>query len=170
MNVKDYLRAEVEKANKSSRSHGAVGSSPIGFRYVLNNVPKHYSILDFGSGKDAMQSMALLDAGFMSVTAYEFGSNIRKWHDKHALSRQYDVVMANNVLNVQSSNDMLHRTLLQIYNSVKNGGIAVLNYPASPRYNKDVSTKDMRNKLESMFRSVEQVGSTSSAPLWKCTR
>jgi hypothetical protein len=168
--INEFNKDEIEKANKSSRSRGAVGSSPLGFRWVLNNVDKSRSILDFGAGRDASQTLALLDAGFMNVTAYEFGRNLKKWHDPHALNRTYQVVMANNVLNVQSSDSMLTGTLNQINSTMGPGSILICNFPQSPRYYEGFTVEDMYNKLKTFFSSIERVGGEAKYPLWKCTK
>jgi hypothetical protein len=174
MNFLTYLlefeSEEVKRANKSSRSSGAVGSNSLGFRYVLNNIDKNKTILDFGSGRDAVQTFALRNAGFKFVTAYEFGNNVKEYHDTDALSKQYDVVMVNNVLNVQSTEAMLNGTLDQIVSVMRPNNICICNYPLSPRYYSNFSTKDVEDRLKLFFKSVERVGGTPSAPVWKCTR
>ena len=86
--------------------------------------------------------------------------------DKFALNRQYDIVFASNVLNVQSSLQMLFETLNQIKLVMENNGEFVCNYPQSPR-KMDLKETDIEEILLSMFASVERVGGTKSAPVWR---
>lgn len=87
--------------------------------------------------------------------------------DKYALDRQYDVVFASNVLNVQSSLLMLRETLSQIYNSVKDDGEFIANFPISPR-KLGLDVESMKTVIESIFGTkAEKVGGTKIAPIWK---
>lgn len=163
---------EIKIANATSRSNGASAKNKDGSiraivpRYVFNNVEKYKSILDFGAGKGAMHTKWLREQGF-NVTAYDFGENcIEGLHDKNALKNKYDVVMASNVLNVCSSQNMLEETLRQISHSLKCGGVFVCNYPASPR-KLDWRVEDIACMIRSYIGSdMERVGGSYSAPLW----
>ena len=86
--------------------------------------------------------------------------------DKFALNRQYDIVFASNVLNVQSSLQMLFETLNQIKQAMNNNGEFICNYPQSPR-KMDLKGTDIEEILFSMFGFIERVGGTKSAPVWK---
>lgn len=126
----------VRKANKSGQIQrsGAVGAKAVVPKAVLKFAKPTDEILDFGSGKFATQAKMLNDQG-LNVTAYDFGSNVDdEVHDSNALSRQYDIVYASNVLNVQGSEQMLKNTLDQIHGSLKPGGKFIFNFPMSPRY------------------------------------
>ena len=168
-----YTTNEIKIANSTNRANGCTAIDKNGVirsvvaRYVENNVDKTLNILDYGSGKNIIQTKYLREKGFC-VTAYDFGANcIEGVHDKDALSKQYSVVMASNVLNVQSSLDMLLTTLNQIYNSLESGGEFICNYPASPR-KLLLAASDLREILQSIFKGrIERVGGTASAPLWK---
>ena len=86
------------RANKSSRSSGAVGPKAVTPRMVLKYIKdtgnKNIKILDFGSGKDAKHTYALRDMG-LDVTAHDFSSNVNDdHHDPDALNREYDIVFA----------------------------------------------------------------------------
>lgn len=132
-------------ANKTSRGAGNVSAKAITPKYVLENVSKESSILDFGSGSKALHSKMLRDNGFKNVTAYEFGNNIDpKLHDKNALSKKYKVVFASNVLNTQGSDAMLDSTLRQIANSTEKNGQAIFNLPLEPRYGAWNFTNEVR--------------------------
>ena len=168
-----FNEMEIKIANATSRSGGASAINKDGSiraivpRYVAEHINKEESLLDFGAGKGAVHTKWLREEGF-NVTAYDFGDNIIEGlHDKNALQKQYKVIMASNVLNVQSSLDMLFETLRQIDNSLEPGGEFVCNYPASPR-KMVLAANDLREILQSIFKGrIEKVGGTSSAPLWK---
>lgn len=86
--------------------------------------------------------------------------------DKYALDRQYDVVFASNVINVQSSMEMLRETLMQIYKATKYGGEFICNYPISPR-KMDMATDDIARIIKEVFGNVERVSGTKFAPIWR---
>lgn len=168
-----FTEMEIKIANATSRSNGASAKNKDGSiraivpKYVAEHISKEDSILDFGAGKNATHTKWLREQGF-NVVAYDFGDNlIEGLHNKNALSKQYGVIMASNVLNVQSSSDMLFETLNQIYNSLEPGGEFICNYPASPR--KLVMTaNDLREIIQYIFKGrIERVGGTSSTPLWR---
>jgi 2-polyprenyl-3-methyl-5-hydroxy-6-metoxy-1,4-benzoquinol methylase len=164
---------EIKIANATSRSNGASAINKDGSiraivpRYVAEQINKEDSVLDFGAGKGAVHTKWLREEGF-NVTAYDFGDNcIEGLHDKNALQKQYKVIMCSNVLNVQSSFDMLFETLKQINNSLEPGGEFICNYPASPR-KMLLAASDLKDILQSIFKGrIERVGGTSSAPLWR---
>ena len=169
-----FNETEIKIANATSRSNGASAVNKDGSiraivpRYVAEYINKEDSLLDFGAGKDAVHTKWLKEQGF-NVTAYDFGDNIIAGiHDKDALSKKYSVIMASNVLNVQSSMQMMFMTLRQIYDSLEYGGKFVCNYPSSPRKMELLTARDLEFILQRTFGgSVERVGGTSSAPLWK---
>ena len=167
-----FTQQEIKVANLTCRNAGASVFDPNGEiraivpKYIFQNVDKCKSILDFGSGKQAIYTQWLKEKGF-NVTAYDFGDNvIEGLHDKDALDKQYKVIMCSNVLNVQSSLGMLMKTLNQLYNSLEKGGVLVCNYPASPR-KMSLAARDIATIIQSIFNgSVDRVGGSSSAPLW----
>lgn len=168
-----FSMEEIKIANATSRSNGASARNKDGSiraivpKYVAEHINKENSILDFGAGRNAVHTRWLREEGF-NVTAYDFGENcIEGLHDRDALSKQYKVIMASNVLNVNSSLNMLLETLKQIYNSLEPGGEFICNYPASPR-KLLLAASDLREIIQSIFKGkIERVGGTSSAPLWK---
>ncbi len=163
---------EIKIANATSRSNGASAKNKDGSiraivpRYVSEHVSKEDSILDFGAGKGALHTKWLREQGF-NVVAYDFGDNcVEGLHDKDALSKQYKVIMASNVINVCSSLEMLKETLKQIYNSLEPGGLFICNYPASPR-KMNLATSTMSTAIELTFGvNPCRAGGSSSAPLW----
>lgn len=168
-----FNEMEIKIANATSRSGGASAINKDGSiraivpKYVAEHINKEDSILDFGAGKGAVHTKWLRKEGF-NVTAYDFGENcIEGLHDKNALQKQYKVIMASNVLNVNSSLSMLFETLRQIDSSLEPGGEFICNYPASPR-KMELAANDLKEILQSIFKGkIERVGGTTSAPLWK---
>lgn len=161
---------EIKIAKATSRSAGASAIKDGKIRAVVplwveSNVDKSKTILDFGAGKGATSTKYLLSKGF-DVVAYDLWvGNGDVLLDKFALNRQYDIVFASNVLNVQSSLQMLFETLNEIKLVMENNGEFVCNYPLSPR-KMDLKGTDIEEILLSMFGFVERVGGTKSAPVW----
>lgn len=162
---------EIKIAKTTSRSAGASAIKDGKIRAVVplwveRNVDKSKTILDFGAGKGATSTKYLLSKGF-DVVAYDLWvGNGDELLDKFALNRQYDIVFASNVLNVQSSLLMLFETLNQIKLVMGNNGEFICNYPQSPR-KMDLKETDIEEILLSMFGFVERVGGTKSTPVWK---
>jgi len=161
----DAVAEEVLAANKTARSAGAVGSKAITPRRVAATIRRGETVLNFGAGKPDpatgkyTHSETVRAAGGI-VDEFDFGANA-----VGVLGKQYDTVMASNVLNVQSGRQMLRSTLSDIANSSK--GRAVMNYPESPRY-MDLSADDVAAEIRSVFGSEPQiVGGTRRAPLWE---
>ncbi len=125
-----------EKSKKvamaTSRARGAVGVRAIVPQIVKEFAMPHYTILDFGSGKEPAHAEVLRHAGH-NVTAHDYHA-VPGVHDENALKRRYDLVYASNVLNVQDTRKALASTLNDIAGAVKpNGGIGILNFPDDPR-------------------------------------
>ena len=167
-----FTKDEIRIANATSRTNGASAKNKDGSvravvpKYVAQYINKEESLLDFGAGKDAVHTKWLRELGF-NATAYDFGENcIEGIHDKDALSKQYKVIMASNVLNVQSSMNMLWGTLRQINDSLEYGGKFICNYPSSPR-KMNLTASALEHILKEFFNgSIERVGGSTSAPLW----
>ena len=171
----DISDEEILKANKSSRSSGAVGPKAITPRMVLKYIEdtgnKDIKILDFGSGKDAKHTYALRDMG-LDVTAHDFSANIRDdHHDPNALDRKYDMVFASNVLNVQGSEQMMRRTVEDIVKTLDTNSVFIANFPGSPRYGFQTA-RESKDILEDYFDVVVIHGSDggkTSSPVWAMT-
>ena len=170
--LKEYDEEKIKIANKTARASGASALNKDGSirsvvgRYVLDNVSKDASILDFGSGPAAVQTLALRDAGFKNVSAYDFGVNTRDGiQDPDALNKKYDVVFASNVLNVSSDEEMLRETLRDIKKAAKNE--IVFNYPSSPRKS-GLNAQEVKDIIIDEYGvEPELVSGTKSAPVWK---
>lgn len=162
----NFTPQEIEVANKTSRSAGAVSGKAIVPRYVEQHADKKHKILDFGAGKDAVHTQNLRQKGF-NVTAHEFGNNQKPGlHDPQALNKKYDHVYASNVLNVQSSHAMLKHTLNQIHGATKPGGHFTGNLPESPRKWEGLNHDLLHHELSKRYEKVERVGGTKKAPLF----
>ena len=167
-----FTNEEIRIANATSRTNGASAKNKDGSvravvpKYVAQYINKEEKLLDFGAGRDAVHTKWLRELGF-DATAYDFGENvIEGLHDKDALSKQYKVIMASNVLNVQSSMNMLWGTLRQINDSLEYGGKFICNYPSSPR-KMNLTASALEHILKEFFNgSIERVGGSTSAPLW----
>lgn len=129
-----YTDLEKKIANSTSRSAGAVGQDPLVYRQFRNRYSpnQNLTVLDFGAGRDAVHTKKLRDMGY-NICAHEFGENQNHNHNPFALTDRYNVVLASNVLNVQSSIRMLNATLSDIANCVRSCGCAIVNYPRTPR-------------------------------------
>ena len=137
----NFTEKEIKIANATSRSNGASAINSDGTiraivpNFIVKNIEEYQgkTILDFGAGKDAIHTKWLRERG-LNVIAYDFGDNcIEGIHDKNALNKRYDIIFASNVLNVQSSEEMMDATLCQIYKALKKGGKFIFNYPKTPR-------------------------------------
>lgn len=161
-----FNQAEMEVANKTSRSSGAVSGKALVPRHVEQEASKNDEILDFGAGKDAVHTKNLREKGF-NVTAHEFGSNQKEGlHDPDALKKKYHTVYASNVLNVQSSHDMLGRTLDQIHKATRPGGQFIGNLPMSPRKFPELNHELVHDELKKRFDDVKVIGGTKKAPVF----
>lgn len=160
----------IERANRSARNLGAVGAKAVTPRYVAETLVPGETILNFGAGKPN-PSTGMYDHSEMlrkaggNVWEYDFGRNAV---GDDALARQYDTVMASNVLNTQSDLDMLLHTLEQMRNAT--GQRAVFNFPASPRY-MDATPDDVMRAAARVFGSEPRiVRGSRSAPLIEVRR
>lgn len=166
---------EIKIAKATSRSAGASAINKDGTiravvpLFIERNIDNSKAILDFGAGRGATSTKYLLNKGF-DVTAYDLwcgdGDELL---DNCALNKQYDVVFASNVLNVQSSIMMFLETLEQIYKAVKDDGEFVCNYPNSPR-KMVFGASVVGAMIEKKFGNIEMVGGTKSAPIWKAKK
>lgn len=157
----------VELANSTSRNWNKL---TVAAKTLTENVtPEEGPVLDFGAGKGAIQTGLLRNLGY-NVTAHEFGGNVQKGlHDPEALSRKYPVVMASNVLNVQSSEGMFDSTMKSLQSALQPGGRIVANFPSDPRY-LDQKAAGMQERLNKYFDSVERIGGSGTEPVWSISK
>jgi len=156
----------VRITNKTYRGSGAVGVNAIVPKYIRKIAKKEDAILDYGSGTDAIHTKKLREEGF-NVTAYDIGDNYTPGvHDKNALGKKYSIVFASNVLNTHVCKSFLKKTISEIYNCLGDGGVAIMNYPLSPRKS-DVTVEEMINILKELTPNVDIVGGSKKAPIFK---
>jgi hypothetical protein len=153
-----YTQEEIQIANRTSRvskTPGYVGGNPIVPRYVEMIACTCDSILDFGSGKYPLHAIKLKDKGYNKIKTYDFGRNFNpKYHDVDALEHKYDIIYASNVLNVQSSENMLRRTIEQIKSLMKKSSMFIANYPSAPRKS-DLTYRQIKDILKEYFEVDE---------------
>ena len=130
-------------------------TTAVGTHTIRNTSNKSASILDFGSGEKATQSARLIDEGFTDVTSYDLHPS---QYDPAKLERQYDVVMASNVLNVQNSFGELWETLGQLARTVNKDGKVIVNWPTrkgTPRNIPEIQTaEEIESVMAKFFNSV----------------
>jgi len=149
---------ETERAIRSARSKGAVGKNAIVPRILPqlmrsippSNTPK--AILDFGCGKDMIHVNALREQGF-NVEGYDISLPETEIFIK---GRNYDIIYLSNVLNVQSTEEMIEDLINDVWYRLHPSGYLVANYPQSPRY-LGWSTEKMLKWLQFNFASVVRV-------------
>jgi len=154
-----FTEDEISIATSTARSAGAIGPRALVPRTVQKVASPDDTILDFGAGPEEAHAQNLREDGF-NVTAWDFGKN------PEAIYRQYDIVYASNVLNVQSSLDMLERTVGQIAGLVRPGGTFIGNLPLSPRKFQDLNPQTLETILSRYFTDIERVGGKSNAPVY----
>lgn len=130
-----FSKIQVQKANSAYDKHGFWSSIPLedSLPIILRFLQKHpkSKVLDYGAGKDPVITKWLSENGF-NVTAHEIGDNITSDHDNEALKYKYDLVIALNVLNVQQDKPMLNKSLEQIKDALKHGGLLIATFPKFP--------------------------------------
>jgi hypothetical protein len=139
-------------------------------KIIMENCKKTDKILDYGAGKDAFGTKLLNENGF-NCTAWEIGDNFDpENHDYHALEREYDVIFASNVLNVQPTDSDVHTIVSDVrdhFSEYDNSGVFYCNFPLKPRHN----TVDMEPLLKLCFNQYKKYGNLVEQvkPLvWKC--
>jgi len=138
-------------------------------KYLPLFAKKTDKILDFGAGFHGRHTLWLRNQGF-DVTAYDCGANVQPGlHDPEALSRQYDIVFASNVLNVQPTVPHLIRVLDQTYSLIKPGGVFFCNFPTVPRKcNAIVTEQDLTEMLDERYAEI--ICLRGRTWLWKCIK
>lgn len=161
-----FTPEQVAKANRTARGAGAVGMMAVVPKYIGYTALWTESILDFGSGPRAIHTRRMREMGY-NVEAYDFGANYRKDEVFGDLSKHYDIVFASNVLNVQSDEEMMRKTLRLML--VPNPKRIVFNYPKDPRHS-TLSADDVRRIVRELY-GVEPkwVGGAWGAPLMEVT-
>lgn len=125
---------EVKRSNKTARANGAVGN-PVVAKWAKTNLPKgeSFKVLDFGSGPAMKQTLEMRSLGF-NVDAWDFGDNKKIGMVETLKNENYDFVLASNVFNTHSNEEMSIQALNSIKNTLKAGGSFIFNMPSSPVY------------------------------------
>jgi|GEM_PF-2236941 len=125
-------------------------------------------ILDFGAGRGGLHMNILRKRG-LTVTGYECGENFCEGlHDSHALERQYDIVYASNVLNVQPTVKYLQEVLDLIESCVLPGGVFFCNFPDTPRKCPGLTNTDVTDLLNERYERVIIIDGPTL--MWKCIK
>ncbi len=147
---------EIKIANKTARSSGAVGKNALLPRIITGRYPyRGAKILDFGSGPRIVQTINLKEQGY-NVDAYDFGSNCSEVHIVRTPDKigSYDIVMASNVINTLASVEAVKETLHQINWFLELKGVALINYPTSPRKCKELDKEELLKLMTQEFNEV----------------
>ena len=134
MDIQNSNNIEIIRSNKTARSSGAVGRNAILPRMVIEKYQKNLHVLDYGSGPNMIHSKKLKSIGYEHVDSFDFGNNWREGMQENIKSNFYDLVFASNVFNTHSSFEMSNSAIVEIYNSLKDGGFFLVNLPKSPRF------------------------------------
>lgn len=163
--MRRHSQEHIDIARRTARSAGAVGARAVVPRYVASIVKRGDAVLNFGAGIPDRATgkyihSEMLRAKGADVDEYDFNQT---YHTN--LRDEYDIVFASNVMNVQSSLKMMEETMLEMRYFLKTGGLAIFNYPKSPRKS-DLSVEDVARTATHIFGgSVYRVGGTKSEPI-----
>lgn len=169
-----YTTEEKEMMMKTARASGAVGANAVLPRVLRTMIDGGFKVLDFGSGPNAVQTMALRDEGF-NVLAHDINPVKTTWHIEPHVSYHYyfDAVFASNVLNVQPDAQCIEDVVREVWHYVGRYSFALFNYPASPRKS-GLTTAEIDAKLKEQFMDVERIRQIDdwkiSTPVWKCKK
>jgi 2-polyprenyl-3-methyl-5-hydroxy-6-metoxy-1,4-benzoquinol methylase len=140
-------------------------------KIIRNHITTSNSVLDFGAG-GAKPATRLKSEGY-NITAYDFMYTPEQKptdddpRDYNALSKKYDVVYASNVINVQSSEKMILKTIKEIKGSMKPSAVFICNFPTNPRKWAEMQkANDMKDFLSKHFTDIKLIGGTNSDPIW----
>lgn len=163
MSPKALKKESQDVATATSRANGAVGKDPLVYRAYRewlqsNSIYHGASVLDFGAGRDAVHTLRLREEYGVDVTAFDLPKNIQEHlHDPVALCRQYDVVLASNVLNTIPDPNDVRIAFEQIASAVKQDGTLIVNYPLSPRKS-SMTNEAFLKMLQERFFLLNVVG------------
>lgn len=149
----EYTKEEIEAVEKTARSKGAIGKNAVVPRIALDFADKFLGkdsyILDFGSGKEARHTKDFREIGYNFTYAYDF-NNSSPYSMKNPQAVKWDVIFASNVLNVQTSEGMLDRTLEYLKKLCNSHTTLIVNYPKSPR-KLEVTLEQLKEKFNKYF-------------------
>lgn len=164
LNKRGYQPEEIKIVMATGYKGGATSKNSVITRHLLcSTLPKKTKILDFGAGYKAKQTQALKKK-FPKISAFDFKETMEKsiaeepklknLFDEEALSKDQDLIIASNVLNVQPSKEALEHTLNEIYCSMKVDSIFFANIPRDPvKYQSGYSklVEDVKKGIKKRF-------------------
>jgi len=130
-----FSKKEQKEAVKTARV-GCFSNNAVVPKMVSILASKKDKILDYGTGYGQYTKM-LRDEG-LNIFMHDFSRNHPSELNKYFLdspesSSPFDIIFASNVLNVQTSSEMLVRTLRDVVCLLDMDGLFVGNYPNKPR-------------------------------------
>lgn len=171
--LEKMLPEDIDQVNRTAPvKRGVVGGRAVVVKYVARTARRGQSVLNFGcggtDGRGRIPHAVRLEKAGLVVTNYDVGTHAAH-ADADALERQYDVVMASNVLNVQPNWASLARTLAGIASATKPDGKAVMNYPRKPRRWIQASEDQIKTTVGFYFRNVQVAPVNSEGPIFEAT-
>lgn len=130
---------------------------------------KNDQILDFGAGRRAAQTRLLKEQGF-DVVAYDLPENtVAGTHLVGGLVGKYKLVMGSNILNVQPNLQSIENVAIKIRGLLTKNGVALFNYPTSPRYG-GLSSSQVDGVLLKIFQFVKKLDKkyVGNNIVWEC--
>lgn len=165
-----YTLEEIEIASKTARHNGFVGQNSIIPRIVQSYIQPEDIVLDYGAGF-GQHTIFFREQGY-KVSAYDFNPKYdiltSQYFIVNPLPDTYSLIYASNVLNVQSSLDMLKRTLEHISSLITDNGIFIANYPKVPR-KLDLADSDITSNLLKYFNYIT-IQKYSSGIVYVCSK
>lgn len=165
-----FTTQEITTVTRTARHSGAVGHKAVVPAYLLGcwfppDSGVSASILDFGCGRHEVHVHQLRRAlPCCGVVGYDLSLPGSERH----LSGTYDVVLASNVLNVQTTPHMLRRTLRQLASLARRGAAIIANYPASPR-KAGLTVAEIKAEITAAGLRIRRAEVRGGAPLFVLT-
>lgn len=162
---------DEEAAKKAIKTNAPNWATTKIDKLIRDHINKKQTILDFGAG-GAKPATRLKAEGY-NITAYDFmyapehQPSDTDPRDYNALDKKYDVIYASNVINVQSSETMMLKTIKEIKDSMKPNSVFICNFPTNPRkWDKIQKADEMKAFLSKHFKDIKLIGGTNSDPVW----
>lgn len=128
--------------------------------------------MDFGAGPKALHTAMLRKKGFKRVSSHEIWLHFNpEIHDRRAVKKKYDIVMASNVLNVQGAIPEVVSVILQLAWLTRLDGCMICNLPKAPLYPRYLTPAYMAQCLLLGFNTVTTLGKKHAKRnhVWLCT-
>ena len=152
-----FSKKEEDKTAETFKKFGFKSSMPQEklLTYIMRyiNIKPDASILDYGAGKYPMITNYLSELGY-NISAHDFKKNTTDDHDNNALRKEYDLVFAANVLNVQKDSRMLLKTLKEMKKLMKAGGSLLASIPEQPDIHK-IDQEELIDLIKSIYPNAK---------------